>query len=150
MGPAGPAGLTVLAANGNTLGTLLAFNPGQPSMVAVQNQGIWLVAPVNPEGIAPMSFYALYADDACAGAPHLPFDTNPAPLFRLLQVVTSGDTTAYYAGSHALLQTFRSLSVLGRPDQCQSAAGSGWDQPLLAGPLRTFDLSPFPAPFAIK
>lgn len=150
-GPAGAAGgLSVLAANGNTLGTLLSFSMGQPSLVALQDNGVWLVAPVNPDGVAPMSFYALYADAACSTAPFLPLDTNPAPLFRLLQTVNTGDATAYYAGNPAQVQSFLGLSVLGNLGQCQSTVGSGWDQPLLAGPLRTLDLLRFPAPYIVR
>ncbi len=169
MGPAGPAGpqgaqgiqgiagpqgpssaLTVTAGNGNALGTLLSFTVGQPSLVALEHNGLRLVAPVTPDGVAPMSFYALYADDTCSTAPFMALDTNPAPFYRLLQTVNAGDTTAYYAGDPATVQSFRSLSTLGRPDTCISAVGSGWDTPLLAGPLTTFDLTPFPAPFRVR
>ncbi len=150
-GPAGAAGgLSVRAANGNTFGTLLSFSIGQPSLVALQDNGVWLVAPVNPDGVAPMSFYALYADAACSTTPFLPLDTNPAPLFRLLQTVNPGDATAYYAGNPAQVQSFQSFSVLGTPGQCQSTAGSGWDLPLLAGPLQTFPLSSFPPPYRVQ
>ena len=151
-GPTGAAGgFTVVAANGNTLGTVLSFGTsGQPSLVALQNNGVWLAAPVNPDGIVPMSFYALYADDACATPPFLPFDTNPAPFFRLLQTVNPGDTAGFYAGNAAQVQTFRSLSVIGQPGQCLPTAGSGWDLPLLAGPMRRVDLATVPAPFVVR
>ncbi|MEO8682815.1 MAG: hypothetical protein ABI665_27450 [Vicinamibacterales bacterium] len=150
-GPTGaPGAFTVVASNGNAFGTLLSFGAGQPSQVAVQDNGVWLVAPVNPEGVLPMSFYALYADATCGTAPFVPLDTNPAPFFRLLQLVNAGDATAYYAGNPAQVQTFQSLSPLGHPETCQPTAGSGWDLPLLAGPQRAFDMSPFPAPFVIQ
>jgi len=151
-GPPGIAGgLTVMASNGATLGTLLTPGmSGQPSLVALQDRGIWLMAPVNPDGIAPMAFYALYADAACATAPYVPLDTNPAPLLRLLQTVNAGDTTAYYAGNPTEVRVSASLSLLGQPAQCEPTAGTGWDQPMLAGPLQTFDLSRFPARFTIR
>lgn len=149
-GPAGAAGgLSVVAANGNTLGTLVSFGMGQPSLVAVLDNGVWLVVPLNPDGVAPMSFPALYADAACSTAPFLPLDTSPAPLLRLLQTMNLGDKTAYYAGNAAQVQTFLGMSMLGSLG-CLPTAGTGWDLPLLAGPLRTFDLSLFPAPFAVK
>lgn len=153
QGPAGPAGaaggLIVLAANGAKLGTLINYGVGQPSVVARQDNGVWIGVPLNPDGVAPMSFYALYADDTCGTAAFVPLDSNPAPFLRLLQTVTLGDTTAYYAGNPTQVQAFRSLSPLGNPGQCQPATG-GWDQPMLAGPLRAFDLSRFPAPFVVK
>ena len=150
-GPVGAAGgLTVMAANGNALGTLLTFAAGQPSTVALQDNGVWLVANVNPDGVAPTSFYALYTDAQCQSTPFVPLDTNPAPFFRLLQTVNAGDTTAYYAGNPTVVQPALGLSELGRPDLCQSAVGTGWDQPMLVGPQQTFDLSRFPAPFVIK
>jgi hypothetical protein len=149
VGPAGAAGgLTVMAANGNPLGTLMTF--GQPSMVALQDNGVWLVANVNPDGVVPTPFYALYTDGDCKSPPFVPLDTNPAPFFRLLQTLSAGDTTAYYAGNPTLVQTSLGLSELGRPDLCRSAVGTGWDQPTLVGPQQTFDLSRFPAPFVIK
>ncbi len=149
-GPAGAAGgLTVLAANGAEFGTLVNYGMGQASVVARQDNGVWIGVPLNPDGVAPMSFYALYADDTCSAAPFMPLDSNPAPFLRLLQTVAVGDTTAYYAGNPTQVRAFRSLSPLGDPTQCQPAAG-GWEQPMLAGPLRTFDLSRFPAPYVVK
>ncbi len=151
QGPAGAAGgLKVYAANGAAFGTLVNFVSGQPSVAAVQDQGVWLGAPVTVDGVAPMSYYALYTDDTCGTAPFAPLDANPAPFLRLLQTVNAGDTTAYYAGNPMAVDTFRSLSPLGHPEQCQPTANSGWDAPMLAGPLRTFDLKGFPAPFVIK
>ena len=154
QGPAGPAGasggLTVLAANGATFGTLINFALGQPSVVALQDNGVWLGAQVDSSGVAPVSYYALYADDLCGTAPFVPLSSNPAPLLRLLQTTNPGDTTGYYAGNPLQVRAFASLSPLGHPEQCQSAVNTGWDQPMLAGPARTFDLSPFPAPFVIK
>ncbi len=48
------------------------------------------------------------------------------------------------------MQSFVALSELGRPETGQSAVGTFWDLPLLAGPQTGFDLSAFPAPFAIQ
>jgi hypothetical protein len=43
------------------------------------------------------------------------------------------------------------MSELGNPGgTCSPTLGTGWDMPLLAGPQTAFDLSTFPAPFAIK
>jgi len=150
QGPAGVSAGTVVAANGATLGTVLSFQPGSATLVALQDQGVWLVAPVTPEGIQPTSFLALYGDLACATAPFVPLDTNPAPFYRLLQTTAAGDTTGYYAGNPMQTRAFVAVSPLGHPEQCQPAAGTGWDAPMLAGPLRTIDLGAFPAPFAIK
>ena len=117
-GPQGPAGASVgvsmVAANGATFGTVLAFTPGSPTQVATQDGGVWLQAPVNPDGLVPMSFFALYADAACTSAPYVPVDTIPAPFFRLLQMVNAGDQTAVLRG--------------------QSARASGVPGPVAAGP----------------
>jgi Collagen triple helix repeat (20 copies) len=151
-GPAGSSGgLTVVASNGAVLGTLMTLGMGgQPSVVALQDNGVWLVAPVNPEGIAPMSFPALYLDAACATTPYIPFDTNSTPLMRLLQTVNAGDATAYYSGNPTGPQVFSYMSPLGQQTPCQTTTGTGWDQSVLAGPLQRFDLTRFPAPFRIQ
>lgn len=150
-GPAGaPGGLLVVASNGNTLGTLLQFGAGQPSLVAVQAPGLWLVVNVNPDGIWPSSFPSFYADAACSSPPFLPHDANPVPFFRLLQSVTPADAAGYYAGDPPQWQAFLGMSELGRPGTCQPTAGTGWDQVMLSGPQQTFDLSSFPAPFTIR
>ena len=155
QGVAGPAGisvgLTVVASNGAALGMLLTLGMGgQPSVVALQDNGVWLVAPVNPEGIAPMSFPALYLDAACATTAYIPFDTNSTPLLRLLQTVNPGDPTAYYSGNPTGPQVFVAMSPLGQQTPCQTTTGTGWDQAVLAGPLQAFDLTRFPAPFRIQ
>ncbi len=60
QGPPGPAGaaggLTVVAANGAVFGMLVNYGMGQPSVVAVQDDGTWLGAPLNPDGVSPMSY----------------------------------------------------------------------------------------------
>ncbi len=154
QGPAGPAGSSVgtevVAANGTTFGTIVSFQPGSATLVAVQSQGVWLVAAVNPDGISPSSYLALYADSACATAPYLPLDTNPAPFFRLLQTVAPGNAIGYFAGNPMETRAFVAVSPLGRPDQCQTATGTGWDTSMLVGPLQTIDLTPFPAPFTVR
>lgn len=150
QGPAGASAATVVAANGSTLGMVLSFQPGSATLVALQDQGVWLVAPITPDGIQPTSYLALYGDAACATAPFVPLDTNPAPFYRLLQTTAAGDTTGYYAGNPMEMRAFLAVSPLGHPEQCQPAAGTGWDAPMLAGPLRTINLSAFPAPYAIK
>ncbi len=160
MGPAGPQGApgsagvapgtTVVAASGTTFGTVLSFQAGSSTLVARQDRGVWLVATVNPDGISPVSYLALYADAACATAPFLPLDTNPAPFFRLLQTLDPDDTTGYYAGNPIETRAFAATSPLGHPEQCQPAIGTGWDTPMLVGPLTAIDLTPFRAPFTIR
>lgn len=152
-GPQGPAGTSagaVVAANGATLGTVLSFQPGTAMLVALQDQGVWLAAPVTPEGIQPTSLLALYGDEACGTPPFIPLETNPAPFYRLLQTTAAGATVGYYAGNPMETRAFVAMSPLGDPGQCQLAAGTGWDGPMLVGPLRTINLGGFPAPFAIK
>lgn len=154
QGPQGPAGqaagVTVVAADGTTVGTVLSFQPGVSTLVTLQDQGVALVVPINPDGIVPTSFYALYADAQCTSTPWLPLDTNPAPFFRLLQVVTAGDATGYYAGNPTQVQAFLGLSPPGRPDLCQPTANTGWDTPMLVGPQRALDLRRFPAPYRVQ
>lgn len=150
-GPTGaPGSLLVAASNGNTLGTLLHFAMGEAALVAIHDNDVFLVASVSPSGIAPTSYYSLYADAACTTPAFLPLEANPAPFFRILQMLTSEDATAYYAGNPTQVQAFQGLSELGRPETCQPAAGTGWDQPMLVGPQRSFDLSALPAPFSIR
>jgi hypothetical protein len=165
MGPAGPAGpqgpqglqglpgatggLSVVAANGAALGQVISFASGAPTFVAMQDQGVWLAAPINPDGLVPMSFYALYLDATCTGPAYVPLDTNPAPLLRLLQS-TAGETTAYFAGNPTAVASFQGLSPLGQPQNCSPTAGTGWDNPMLAGPLRSIDMTRFPAPYSIS
>jgi len=149
-GPAGPGGMTVLAANGEPFGTLVGFTPGGTSMVAFQANGVWLFAPVGPAGIQPMAFDAFYLTDDCSGQAYLPVDTNPAPLFRLLQLTTAGATTGYFAGDPAAVAAFPRMSPIGDPTNCRATAGSGWDAPMLAGPLQTVDLAPYPGPYRIQ
>lgn len=148
-GPAGTStGLSVFADNGTLLGPVLNFQPAGPALVALQSQGVWLVASVNPDGLVPLSFLALYVDADCATPPFTPIDNTPTPFFRLLQTV-AGSTTGYFAGNPVQTQSFLGMSPIGRPDLCEVAAG-GWEQPTAAGPLQTIDLAPFPAPFRIQ
>ncbi len=139
-----------MAANGATLGTVLSFQPNSATLVALQDQGVWLVAPVTTDGIQPTSYVALYSDAECATTPFLPLDTNPAPFYRLLQTTAAGATTGYYAGNPMETRAFVAVSPVGNPGQCDPAAGTGWDAPTLAGPLRTINLGGFPAPFAVR
>jgi len=149
QGPQGPAGAsvaTVVDAVGATLGTVLSFQPGSATLVALQHEGVWLVAPVTTDGIQPTSYFALYTDANCETAPFLPLDTDPAPFYRLLQTTAAGATTGYYAGNPTERRTFLATSPLGEPGQCQQS-GIG---PTLAGPLRTMTLGPFRAPFSVR
>jgi hypothetical protein len=155
VGPAGPAGaagsgLTVVASNGNEIGHVISFvSPTSPIVVAMNDQGIWLQASLDTAGLVPSSYLALYLNTTCSGTAYTPLDTNPAPFFRMLQSLAPGSATAYYAGNPVSVQQFLSMSPVGQPDDCHPSA-AGWEQPLLAGPLRTFDMTRFPAPYAVK
>ena len=160
MGPPGPqggvgatggsGGMSVVAANGTRLGTIVSFDIGQTALVALQDNETWLVVPVDAQGIVPTAFYALYADATCSGQAYVPMESNPAPLLRLLQTVVRGDATGYYAGDTAEVLTFAGYSTLGHPESCQPTAGTGWDAPMLAGPAHTVDLSDLRAPFTVR
>jgi hypothetical protein len=149
-GPAGGGGLNVVAANGNVFGALAGFPLGGPASVVLQHQGTWLMGTTDSTGLTSMSTYALYADGACATTPHLAMGAGTVPLLRLLQTVAIGDPVAYYAGDPIVVESFQSLSPLGQPQFCVPTPGTGWDTPMLAGPVRTFDMTPFPAPFTVK
>lgn len=155
QGPAGTPGAaasgggTVRAANGSTLGVVVSFQPGGATLVGLQEQGIALVVPVTPDGIQPTSYLSLYADAACATAPYIPLDTNPAPFFRLLQTVHAGDVVGYYAGNPMTERPSLGMSPLGHPEECVPAS-DGWERSMLVGPQRTLDLTRFPAPFRIQ
>jgi hypothetical protein len=150
-GPAGAAGgAVVVAANGATLGTVVSAVLGSPTMVARQDRGVWLLIPTMADGIVPMSFPAFYADASCATPAFAMFESTQAPLFRVLQVVNAGDPVGYYPGNPTQVQSFPAMSPLGQPGDCQPTAGTGWDQPVLAGPLQSIDLSALPAPFVVQ
>jgi hypothetical protein len=150
VGPAGAAGLQVLATNGAVLGSLVGFTPGGTSYVALQRDGVWLFAPLGADGIVPMSFNAMHLTADCSDTPYLPLDTNPAPLFRLLQVVNAGDATAHFAGNPTTTQAFVALRQLDGSGPCIPTAGTGWDVPMLAGPRRTLDLTALPGPYRVQ
>lgn len=150
-GPAGsPGGLAVIAANGETLGSVVGFTPGGPVHVVREQKGVWLYAFVTPQDVMPSAFPALYADANCQTPAYTPLDSNPAPFFRMLQIQNAGDPVAYFAGNPAAVQSFLAYSPLGRPDQCWTTAETAWSAPMLAGPVQTLDMSRYPAPFAVK
>jgi hypothetical protein len=151
-GAAGGGGLEVVAANGVTLGTLVSFAPGAMNLVARYDQGVWLAVPVANGTIMAVGSMlpALYTDQACTSTAYMPLDSNPAPLLRLLHRVFGTDTVAYFAGEPVAVQSYAGSSPPGRPDLCQPASVTGWDQPLLAGPLRTLDLTGLPEPYSVK
>lgn len=152
-GPAGPAGssagLTVVAANGVTFGTAVGLQVPGPASVLLQDRGLWLVASVDSNGLNSMGAYALYLDSACQGLPFLAL-AGSAPLHRPLLTLTVGDPVAYYAGNPLAIDVFHGLSPLGLPGHCAPTAGTGFDFPVLAGPLQTFDMTRFPTPFTVK
>src|SRR5436309_9271402 len=150
-GDPGPAGsnYSVIAGNGASLGPVVGVR-SDGTIVARQEQGVWLGIPVDANGVVPMAMVALYVSSSCAPPAYVPLDTNPAPLYRLLQRPGRDDQTAYYAGDAVQVQTFAGLSPLGHPEMCFPAADYGWGNPILAGPLRTFDLSQFPVPYTVK
>lgn len=157
QGPAGPpgaagvpAGVTVVAANGATFGTAVGVPVSGPASVLLQDQGVWLVASVDSDGLNSMGAYALYLDSACRGLPFVTLGGSAPPLHRPLLTLSLGDPVAYYAGDPVTLQTFHGLSPLGMPTQCVPTAGTGFDYPMLAGPQQTFDMTRFPRPFTVK
>lgn len=162
-GPAGPqgppgaagGGLSVYDKNGQLVGPIVGvkFGGTDSTMVARQaNDGVWLGIPVDVAGVVPGAAGALlglYNDAQCSPPAFVPADRAPATLLRSLQRSDS-ESTAYYAGDPLLPNTFASFSPIGHPEICWSTAGTGWDVQLLAGPLKTFDLSPFVPPFSVK
>ena len=158
-GPAGSGGgLTVMAANA-TLGTIVGVTKSSlsdPTIVTRQDgNGVWLAIPIDSQGVVSTSFPALYADGACATQPYVLMDSNPVPLFRLLQTSSRGDQAGYYAGDPAQVLTFDalspgSLSPLGHPETCSPApAADPWSGSFV-GPLMMFDLSPFLGPYTVQ
>lgn len=148
-GPAGSAGLPVVAANGNPFAVLLSFEPGGPSRVALQRNGVWLQAQMSYDGtLYQMSTNALFLTPDCSGQAYLPLDTNPVPLLRSLLV--PGGSTAYYAGAPAAEQSFASMAPLDGSGPCTTTENTGWAGSLLAGPLGAIDMQTFPAPFRIQ
>jgi hypothetical protein len=123
---------------------------GQPLIVARKENDVWLQIAVDEQGIVPSAFYALYDDFSCGSAPYVPVETNPAPAFRTLQLTARGETTGYYAANPLVMRAFNSMSPLGHPEQCDRTAGTGWDAPLLVGPVEKLDLSRFTLPFAVQ
>ncbi|MGE0359160.1 MAG: hypothetical protein AB7H93_00190 [Vicinamibacterales bacterium] len=149
QGPAGSAGLPVVAANGNPFAVLVSFEPGGTTRVALQRGGVWLTAPMSHDGaLYAMSTNALFLTPDCSGQGYLPLDTNPAPLLRSL--LYPGGSTAYYAGAPAAVQSFVSMAALDGSLGCTATLNTGWDQPMLAGPLGTIDMQAFPGPFRIQ
>ncbi len=151
QGPAGPGGMTVLAGNGQPFGTLVGFTPGGTSFVALPLPDVRLFAPIDAAGIVPMAFDAFYLTDDCSGQAYLPLDTNPAPLFRMLQITAVGATVGYYAGNPAAVAQFPRQRTLGDATApCVSTATTGWTAAMLAGPVQTLDLTGVPGPYRIQ
>ncbi len=153
-GPAGSAGggLVVVADNGSPLGTLAGVSKAggsDPAIVVRQENGIWIAIPVDTDGIAPMFFSAFYKDAFCQTLPYVPLEASPVPLFRLLQVTSRTATVGYYAGNPAETAAFVAMSPLGQPGTCEPTS-NGWDAPMLAAPVQTLDLTPFPKPFRVQ
>jgi IPT/TIG domain-containing protein len=155
-GPAAPADPTKSAlsvmSGSERVGTLVTVAaPGMgPNIAARQENDVWLGIPFDNEGIVPTPFYALYADAGCLSTPYVPVETNPAPLLRTLQTTDRGALLGFYAANPLSVKAFAGLSPLGHPEQCQPAAGTGWDAPMLVGELRALDVSRFIAPFTIQ
>jgi hypothetical protein len=149
-----PPGLTVVANNGSALGVIVGvskISASDPTIVARQEGDVWLAIPTDSGGVVPLSFLAVYVDAACQTPAYIPLDSDPPPLLRMLQTTGRGTPTAYYPGNPTTSAlTFLSISPLGHPELCSSASGSGWEGPFLVGPAMSFDLSLFPAPFAIR
>ena len=85
-----------------------------------------------------------------APPPYLGSGVNGTPLFRELVSDSPARVTNYghYPGNPVTTQTFHSYFNTRRPEGgCQSSPAG---LTLLAGPLMTFDLSPFVAPFSVQ
>jgi hypothetical protein len=157
-GPAGansPAGLQVIAHNGATLGSVVGvggFNG--PAVVARQDNGTWIAIAIDTAGVVPSSFPVFYTQSDCTGDAYALFESSPVPLIRSLQLMLPNDTTAYYPGDPATTMSFPTMLA---PDpanpaqrKCVSAPASGWGGDQYVGPLKTVDLTAFPAPFTIQ
>jgi hypothetical protein len=151
-GPAGPAGggLTVVSANGQTVGTLIGvtkMNAGDPAIVGRKEGNFWLAIPVDQSGVVAMSYPVFFDGPSCGGSPFAVVDGSSVPLFRLLQRDTATAPTAYYGGDVAPSQIVSFVDTLG----CHAYVGSGWDiSGLSFGDMRTLDVSGFTAPFSVK
>lgn len=160
MGPQGPAGggLMLFSATNQQVGVMDGIAGGSPAAVRKVN-GVWLAFPVDAVGLIPMSFtYAFYTQPGCAGTAYTFVD---AP-FRLVQTITRGDTTGFYAGNPAAPQTFLSFKLLSdvnnpSPAVCTtidpmnpSDPNLGWSGPFYAGPLSTIDLSNLQGPYTVQ
>jgi hypothetical protein len=145
--------LSVYAANGSEIGPVAGsvnVNGANVFVAAHKVQDVWLGVPVDAEGVASLPMIALYTDASCKQPPYIPLETNPAPMFRLLQRTGRTEQTAFYAGAATQVLAFPRWSPLGHPESCFATVDIGWDAPALAGPLQTLDLSQFPGPYTIK
>lgn len=151
QGPAGPAGggLTVVSANGLTVGTLVGvskINAGDPAIVARKVDTFWLAIPVDQTGVVAMSYPVFFDAPNCGGGSFAVVDGSSVPLFRLLQRATP-TSPAYYGGDVAPSQIVSFVDTMG----CHAYVGSGWDiSGLSFGDLRTLDVSGFTAPFSVQ
>jgi hypothetical protein len=159
MGPQGPqgTGLNVVAANGASLGMVVGltkFSGDDPVMIARQDHGVWLTLAVNTDGVVTGSFPIFYTGDGCTGSAYAFLESNPAPLFRLVQRMLPDDTTAYFAGNPVGMLSFPAMQiedpVNAGTKTCVPTADYGWNGPLFVGPLQTIDLSQFPTPLTIQ
>jgi hypothetical protein len=162
MGPAGPkgpagTGLQVVAANGQPLGIVVSvtkFNGNDPVFVARQDQGTWVTLSVDTSGVITGSFPIFYSDASCLGQAYAMFESNPAPLFRLVQRMTANDTTAFYPGNPAQTLSFPAMKMEDPMSPgstlCVTTADYGWTGPQYVGPLQTIDISQFTGPFTIQ
>jgi len=156
-GPASTPGLTVVASNGNTLGTVVGVTKlfgTDPAVVARQDNGVWIALGIDANGVVPGSFPIFYAGDGCTGDAYAMFESNPAPLFRAVQRMTATDTTGFYPGNPPQSLSFPAMQIEDPMNPgartCVSPEAAGWGGSRYVGPLQTIDLSLHPAPFTVQ
>jgi len=152
--PGGLPGLSVVASNGQTLGTVVAvtkFSAFDPAVVARQDNGVWVAMLVDSETVQASAFPLMFKTLTCTGPAYAMAEGLPMPLFRMLQRFDPSSPNGFYPADPVQLQTFVAYSPSGDPaHDCQSTAGTGWDQPIAAGPMMTIDLTAFPAPYSVQ
>jgi hypothetical protein len=164
QGIQGPPGISaaVYDSNGSRLGLIVGTHLGSDPwdrylttfFVASQDPtGLWIVMEMTQDGFVITSGYQssiYYTDTSCSSTPYLAVGTNSTaliPLARRLNGMPTGvNTQGYYAGDPVTMILFQSS----RDFSPGSVCGTIDPQTILAGPMKTFDLTGFLAPFTIK
>ena len=124
-GPAGPAGggLTVVSANGLTLGSVVGvskINGSDPTIVARKEGTVWLAIPVDKSGVVPMNYPVFFDAPGCGGIAYAVVDGPTTPLFRLLQRESASAAMAFYGSDSAPSNALVSLmDPMTGPSSCQ-------------------------------